>query len=137
MSKDPRDSVGRCKDLGVPNDGFNGQYLGYATGSGGDLIPSSVIASWPFPPVSISNAPVPVSQLPMYTPTGTIVTLPPPSNTGKANGLDGWADDQDTAPAPTPIEGCAYPDPYSTSGVIPPSGCSTAGGTPPTATPSG
>lgn len=132
MSKDPRDSVGRCKDLGVPNDGFNGQYQGYATGSGGEILPSSVIASWPFPPASISNAPVPASQLPMYTSTGTIVTLPPPTNTGKISGMDGWFDSQDTALAPTPIQGCAYPDAYSTSGVIPASGCSTAGGSSPT-----
>jgi len=69
IAKDPRDSIGRCKDLGVPNDGFNGEYSGHATGSGGSLIPSSVIASWPWPPVSISNAPVPVAQLPMYTPS--------------------------------------------------------------------
>lgn len=134
MSKDPRDSVGRCKGLGFPND-FSGQYQGYATGSGGDLIPSSVIASWPWPPVSISNAPVLAGQLPMYTPTGSIVTLPPPVNTGKVNGIDGWANSKDTAPAPTPIEGCAYPDAYSTSGVVPASGCATAGGTPPALAP--
>ena len=135
VSKDPRDSVGRCKDLGVPNDGFNGQYQGHATGSGGGTIPPSVIASWPWPPVSISNAPVPVAQLPMYTPTGTIVTLPPPSHTGKVKGVDGWANSQDTAPAPTPISGCVYPDAYSTSGVVPLSGCSTGGGSSPTPAP--
>jgi len=122
VSKDPRDSVGRCKDLGTPND-FNGQYQGYATGSGGGLIPSSVIASWPWPPASISNAAGPASQLPMYTPTGTIVTLPPPSNTGKVRGIDGWANSQDTAPAPTPIKSCTYPDAYSTSGAVPAGGC--------------
>ena len=133
MSKDPRDSVGRCKDLGVSNS-FNGQYQGYATGSGGDLIPSSVISSWPYPPPTISNVLVPVNQLPMYTLTGTVTTLPPPTNTGKASGLDGWANNQDTGPAPTPINGCAYPDAYSTSGVVPASGCSTAGGSSPTST---
>jgi glucan 1,3-beta-glucosidase len=113
---------------------FNGQYLGYATGSGGALIPSNTVALNPFPPASISNAAYPASQLPMYTPTGTIVTLPPPSDTGKSPSLDGWADNQDTASAPTPIQGCAYPNAYSTTGVVPLTGCSTAGGSTPTRT---
>ncbi|KAF9783864.1 glycoside hydrolase family 5 protein [Thelephora terrestris] len=133
MPTDPRDSVGKCKSLGVDNSGFNGQYLNYATGTGGDLIPSSVIAASPFPPLTISNAPSPVYALPFYTPTGTVVTLPPPTNTGKDSSLNGWADNQDTAPAPTPISGCNYPNAYTTNGVVPLSGCSTAGGgVPPT-----
>jgi len=136
MPTDPRDSVGRCSDLGVVTNSFNGEYFSYATGSGGGLIPSSVIASWPWPPASISNAVDQVYQLPMYTPTGTIVTLPPPTNTGKEPNFNGWADSQDTAPAPTPIQGCVYPDAYQTSGVVPASGCSTAGGgVPPTSVP--
>lgn len=128
MPTDPRDSVGKCKSLGVDNSGFNGQYLGYATGTGGDLIPSSVSASFPWPPLLISNAVQAAYELPMYTPTGTIVTLPPPTKTGKQPSLDGWADSQDTAPAPTPIQGCVYPDAYLTSGVVQLTGCSTAGG---------
>lgn len=136
MPTDPRDSVGRCKSLGVDSSGFDGQYLSYATGSGGDLIPSSVIASWPWPPVSISNAPASVYLLPEYTPTGSVITLPPPTSTGKDPKLDGWTDDQDTSPAPTPIQGCNYPDAYQTNGVVPASGCFTAGGgVPPTNVP--
>lgn len=138
MPTDPRDSVGKCKSLGVDNSGFNGQYLSYATGTGGDLIASSVIASSPWPPVSISNAGVPAYELPMYTPTGTVVTLPPPTSTGKEPSLDGWADNQDTSPAPTPIQGCNYPNAYLTTGVVPATGCSTAGGgVPPTGLPVG
>jgi len=134
---DPRDSVGKCKSLGVDNT-FNGQYSGYATGSGGGLLPSSVIASWPWPPPTISNAPDPVYQLPMYTLLATPVTLPGPTNTGKDPSLSGWADSQDTAPAPTPIQGCVYPNAYLTSGVVQLTGCSTAGGgIPPTSTPRG
>lgn len=128
MPTDPRDSIGKCKSLGVDNSGFTGQYLGYAIGNGGSLIPSNVIASSPWPPLLISNAVQPAYQLPMYTPTGTIVTLPPPTKTGKQPSLDGWANSQDTAPAPTPIQGCAYPDAYQTSGVVPLTGCTTAGG---------
>jgi hypothetical protein len=78
-----RDSVGKCKSLENDDSGFNGQYLSYATGSGGDLNPSSIISSWPWPPPSISNGLVPAYELPMYTPTGTVVTLLPPTNTGK------------------------------------------------------
>lgn len=136
MPTDPRDSVGKCKSLGVDNSGFDGQYLGYATGTGGDLIPSSVSASFPWPPVEISNAAVLGYQLPNYTPTGTVVTLPPPTNTGKRPSLDGWADNNDNSPAPTPIQGCNYPDAYQTSGAVPATGCSTAGGgIPPTNVP--
>ena len=123
---DPRKSQGKCAALGV-NSKFGGTYLPWQTGdNGAGNIPATVSASFPWPPATISNAGVPPSLLPQYTPTGSISTLPPPTFTATKISINGWYDSGDTAPAPTPIPGCAYPnawaDPSTIAGAI--AGCS-------------
>ena len=129
MPKDPRTSKGKCAALGLgPASPFNGEYLPWQTGGdGAGTVPPSVTASFPWPPVSISGAGAP-SIMPQYTPTGTITTLPPPTFTASnPPGVDGWYNTGDTAPAPTPMPGCTYPNAWEVGGAaLPIAGCSPA-----------
>ena len=130
MPKDPRSAVGKCAALGVtvPTP-YNGTYLPWQTGgSGAGDVPSSVSASWPWPPATISGAGAVPSLMPQYTPTGVISTLPPPTFTSTDVKINGWFDSGDTAPAPTPIPGCAYPDAWGAASVValPITGCTPA-----------
>jgi len=111
MPKDPRDSQGKCAALGVtPTQQFDGTYLPWQTGGeGAGDIPPSATASFPWPPVSITNIGAP-SLMPQYTPTGVVTTLPPPTFTATNVDIDGWFNSGDTAPAPTLISGCSYPN---------------------------
>ena len=128
LPKDPRDSQGKCAALGVtPAQPFSGSYLPWQTGGdGAGSIPPSVTASYPWPPVSIVGGGAP-SIMPQYTPTGSITTLPPPTFTPSNPNVDGWYNTGDTAPAPTPIPGCAYPSAWaspSAEAVLPIASCS-------------
>lgn len=121
---DPRKSQGKCAALGVALGSFNGSYLPWQTGGdGAGNIPATATNSYPWPPVTISNAGVLPSLLPVYTPTGVITTLPPPTFTATKVTINGWYDSGDTNPAPTPIPGCAYPNawaaPSNISAAIP------------------
>ena len=126
MPKDPRKSRGKCAALGVTNQ-FNGTYLPWQTGGdGAGSIPTSISASYPWPPSTISNAGGPPSVLPQYTPTGSISTLPPPTFTATKVSLNGWHESSDNVPAPTPIAGCTYPNAWAadTADVaVPIAGC--------------
>lgn len=129
MPTDPRKSQGKCAALSVTvSKPYNGNYLPWQTGGqGAGDIPQTAIASYPWPPVTVSNALAPPSLLPQYTPTGSVTTLPPPTLTPTSGTLNGWYDRSDTTPAPTPISGCAYPNawaaPYDLP--LPVAGCST------------
>jgi glucan 1,3-beta-glucosidase len=123
---DPRKSQGKCAALGVTGE-FDGTYLPWQTGGdGAGNIPATVTASFPWPPTTITGAGSPPSI--QYTPAGSISTLPPPTFTGTKVSINGWYDSGDTAPAPTPIPGCAYPnawsDPSSINGTV--TGCTPA-----------
>ena len=123
---DPRKSQGKCAGLGV-NAKFDGTYLPWQTGGdGAGNIPATLTVSYPWPPATISGAGGPPSLLPQYTPTGSISTLPPPTFTGTKVSIDGWYDNGDTMPAPTPIPGCAYPNAWGDSYPVnlPIAGCS-------------
>lgn len=128
MPKDPRDSQGKCAALGVtPAVPFSGTYLPWQTGGdGAGSVPPSVTASFPWPPASIVSASGPPSVMPQYTPTGSITTLPPPTFTVSTPSVDGWYNTGDTAPAPTPIPGCAYPNAWGAPAdvALPIAGCS-------------
>lgn len=120
IPKDPRKSVGKCHSLGVTKDTFDGNYQPWQTGALSDptpTIPADYIASNPWPPATLSHADVPVSLMPTYTSTATVITLPVPMFTGAppeaTAGLDGWFNDDDTGGGASPIEGCFYPDPYA------------------------
>ncbi|PPQ73542.1 hypothetical protein CVT24_007452 [Panaeolus cyanescens] len=115
IPRDPRTAIGVCG----PPDGpiFDDSFDAWVTGGAGagNLRPAQT-EPYPFPPTALADAPAPVSLLPVYTPTGAISTLPPPTFTDtKGNAIvsgNGWFNPQDNIPAPTPIADCTYPDPW-------------------------
>ncbi|KAF8991502.1 glycoside hydrolase superfamily [Cyathus striatus] len=118
MPTDPRTSVGTCAALGAGGPQFDGTFQPWQTGgTGAGAVEPTETQQWPWPPAQISHADDPVSQLPSYTPTAPVATLPPPALTPTpTKSIDvgnGWFDSQDTAPAPTTIQGCTYPDPWN------------------------
>lgn len=131
MPTDPRAAVGTCAALGVTGPAFNGTYQSWQTGgAGAGTIAATATLAAPWPPATISNvdgAAVPGTLLPVYTPTGTVATLPPPSITSKAaksvSAGDGWFDAQDTSSAPATISGCDYPDAWDALTVPLPTSC--------------
>lgn len=136
MPKDPRVAAGKCASLGIQENAFNGNYLPWQTGdAGAGTFAPSATDPYPWPPASITGVDVAVAQLPMYTPTGTIATLPPPSITATGvSSINGWFNSGDNTPGPTAIAGCAYPDAWdATAAPVPASGCSTGGLSQPTA----
>jgi glucan 1,3-beta-glucosidase len=131
MPKDPRTALGVCEALGVSSPQFSGEYEPYQTGgAGAGTIAPTATAGYAWPPAQISNVNVAVSLLPTYTPTGSIVSLPPPTLTPtptKSIELDGWFNSQDTAGAPTPVAGCTYPpDPFDAVDAAVPPPCGTS-----------
>src|SRR5258708_7948802 len=82
--------------------------------------------TYPWPPASIVLAPA-LSGLPTYTSTGAISTLPVPTYTDSAGkpivSGNGWFKAADNTPAPTPIAGCTYPDPWDALSAAVPAGC--------------
>ncbi|KAG6840682.1 hypothetical protein C0991_005143, partial [Blastosporella zonata] len=128
MPKDPRTALGTCESLGVSGPNFDGVFEPWQTGGvGAGTIAASSTASYPWPPATIFNAGVHGSALPVYTPTGTVATLAPPTLTASAtasvNAGNGWFNAQDNGGAPTPIAGCKYPDAWDAIGVPVPPHC--------------
>ena len=128
MPKDPREAVGKCASLGVDGEPFNGQYQPWQTGgAGAGNIEPAATQDLVWPPASFTDVPAgEMALLPQYTPTGTVVTLPPPTFTasGTASVGNGWFNTQDNAPAVTAIAGCAYPDAWNAEDAqIPLAGC--------------
>ncbi|KAF8195623.1 glycoside hydrolase family 5 protein [Mycena galopus ATCC 62051] len=117
IPRDPRTAVGKCAALGLAPDPFNGTYAEWATGAVTSTIAASSSASFPWPPTTISNAVVPLTLLPTYTSTGSIITLPPGTFTAAPSSVtasvDGWFDTQDTGGGVTTVAGCTYPDEYN------------------------
>lgn len=125
MPIDPRTAIGTCASLDVSGPIFDGQFQSWQTGGvGAGTIAASATAAFPWPPAAISNVGAPVNLLPTYTPTGSIVSLPPPTLTPtptKSVDVDGWFNSKDTAGAPTPVAGCTYPDSWDAiDAAIPP-----------------
>lgn len=79
---------------------------------------------YPWLPTSIGNIDVPMSLLPTYTNTATIITLPVPTFTSipssVTQGYDGWFDTADTGGGITTIAGCTYLNEYSATFVVTP-----------------
>jgi glucan 1,3-beta-glucosidase len=117
LPKDPRTSIGKCASLGSNQAPFDGNYAPWQTGESTSSIPASSSSSFPWPPPSISNAGVPISLMPTYTDTASIITLPPATFTDAPStltaGVDGWFDKSDTEGGITSIAGCPYPDEYN------------------------
>jgi glucan 1,3-beta-glucosidase len=131
MPKDPRAAVGMCAAVGAAGPTFDGKFQPWQTGgAGAGTIAPEATAAFPWPPPAISHADAPVSLLPSYTPTGAIVTLPPPTfaptPTKSIDPGNGWFNSQDTAGAPTPIAGCSYPPEWDAVNADVPPLCGTA-----------
>ncbi|KII89223.1 glycoside hydrolase family 5 protein, partial [Plicaturopsis crispa FD-325 SS-3] len=121
MPKDPRSAYGQCGNKNP----WSGPLKSYQTGgSGAGNIPASVSSSLAWPPATLSNG-GPVSALPTYTPTGTVVTLPGPTFTNSKSQTisagSGWQNSGDTAGFMTPVATCSYLDPWVAASVSPPS----------------
>ncbi|KAF9044947.1 glycoside hydrolase superfamily [Panaeolus papilionaceus] len=121
MPRDPRAAIGTCGRASTPFNGFQPWVTG---GVGAGTLPAAQTAAYAWPPTDINAAIAPVAQLPMYTPTGVINTLPVPTYTdSKGNAIvrgNGWANPRDTVPAPTPVAGCTYPDGWDALSAAPP-----------------
>ncbi|KDR69908.1 hypothetical protein GALMADRAFT_255764 [Galerina marginata CBS 339.88] len=124
---DPRSAIGACGPSTGPV--FDGTFESWMTGgAGAGVIDSAQTAQYPWPPVQLEDGVGPVAQLPVYTSTGSIATLPVPSFTDlSGNAIDptanGWFNANDNAPGPTPIPGCDYPNPWDAQDVPVPTGC--------------
>jgi hypothetical protein len=125
MPTDPRSALGYCGAGAGP--AFPQSFDSWMTGgAGAGTIAAAQTASYPYPPASLSQGSA-VAQLPLYTSTGAIITLPAPTPTdlrGSAIGTaNGWHNTNDNQPAPTPIVGCTYPDPWDALTAAIPTGC--------------
>lgn len=129
MPEDPREAVGTCAALGITGRDFDGNFQPWQTGgAGAGAIPAASTSQYPWPPATINGADAPVTQLPSYTPTGTLVSLSPPTltvtSTKSVDFGSGWFNTQDTVLAPTAIAGCKYPDSWDAIGIAVPPQCS-------------
>ncbi|KIO27886.1 glycoside hydrolase family 5 protein [Tulasnella calospora MUT 4182] len=101
IPEDPSQAVGACKGTN-PVTPLTSEMIG---ASGPGVLSASVKSRYPWPPTSLNPGALNAANLPVYTPTGPIPTLPMPTPTkGTA---DGWFDDADTRPMYTPIAGCS------------------------------
>jgi glucan 1,3-beta-glucosidase len=139
MPPDPRDSVGICQQQGVTNV-WTPPLQSWQTGGAGagTINPTWYSSLGQFPPTTLPNIDAAaITNLPTYTGTGSVITLPPPTYTPlnpqtTIDAGDGWKDPQDTAPAYAPVAGCPYLDPWSGVGApIPSAPCPGAAPAPP------
>lgn len=128
IAKDPRTVIGSCGPSTGPV--FDNTFDSWMTGGAGagNVDPTQTV-QYPWPPVSLVDGNNP-SQMPLYTSTGSVTTLPMPTFTdsnGKAIDAtaNGWFNINDNALAPTPIPGCPYPDPWNALNDTIPAGCPT------------
>lgn len=116
MPLDPRDAIGACGG-GSP---FVPPLKPYQLGEGnaGD-VPQATFDNLAWPPLDINRAGL-IAEVPQYTPTGPIVTLPGPTMTGASGSApsatpdvgSGWANPADNAGMMVEIPGCTYLDPW-------------------------
>jgi hypothetical protein len=124
MPTDPRQADGVCGNDSPWVPPLSANQLGNDPSA---TIAAGVSASYPWPPTTISFGGKP-SQLPVYTPTGAIPTLPAPtfSQSGvKATATPspgkGWENTADTSGFMTNIATCSYLDPWIGTTAEPPS----------------
>ncbi|KAJ7090300.1 exo-beta-1,3-glucanase [Mycena belliarum] len=120
MPRDPRSAAGQCGNTSP----FVGTLSSWQTGGAGagnfDPAVTNALA-WPPAAISTPGGSFPINILPTLTPTGAVVTLPPPTftsvsgqpaATASLNVGNGWANPGDTAGMMKPIAGCKYLDPW-------------------------
>ncbi|KAF8970877.1 glycoside hydrolase family 5 protein [Flammula alnicola] len=116
IPRDPRTGFGMCASLGSGTKPFDGTFQPWQTGTPSS-IPATSSSEFPWPPVTITSAEVPISLMPTYTDTAPIITLPPETFTAAPSSItqnaDGWFDTQDTKGGVTSVAGCPYPDEYN------------------------
>ncbi|CAG7853930.1 Probable glucan 1,3-beta-glucosidase D; AltName: Full=Exo-1,3-beta-glucanase D [Serendipita indica DSM 11827] len=124
MPTDPRQSRGQCAKVGVPITEFSSPIQ---PGAGNP----PTLDNYPWPPTTLGT--YAVAQLPLYTPTGEIHTLPVPTFTQSSGATatvsvgNGWANPADNTPMAVPVAGCTYPDPWNALNAAIPA-CGTGGG---------
>ncbi|KAI0759749.1 glycoside hydrolase [Trametes elegans] len=129
---DPREALGLCQSLNyAQNDPWDGNYQPWQTGGegAGEIAATAVASFSQYPPPQISNVNgANPAQLPMYTATSAVPTLPPPTfSAATVSAGDGWEDAADTSLAAVQIAGCAYPNAW---GPQPGSTAAVCGGAP-------
>ncbi|KAH7096203.1 glycoside hydrolase family 5 protein [Auriculariales sp. MPI-PUGE-AT-0066] len=124
IGSDPRVSFGYCASLGVPESVTRTTTLKpNQIGQDANAVPSDA-NTYPWPPTAFFDVPI-AANVPQYTPTGTIITMPGPTFTDPANPKQtidagtGWFNAQDTEGMYVPVAGCTYPDPWAASGTTP------------------
>ncbi|KAG8916640.1 hypothetical protein FRC01_002945 [Tulasnella sp. 417] len=122
IPEDPREAIGNCGLTGTPSQPLTDEMVGLA---GPGVISAAAKAQYPWPPTQITPNLSP-DNVPTYTATGPIPTLPMP--TPNKSSADGWFNDADTRGMYVPIEGCTYPDPWSAAGGANPGRCGGATG---------
>jgi glucan 1,3-beta-glucosidase len=122
MPTDPRTANGTCASYNVNLPRFDpASFAPSQTGAGnGQVDPTALAKFGQWPPPTISGLPdtVPITAAPVYTPTGSPVTLAMPTITDSRGhtaslSADGWANQADTALRYVPVADCAYPDPWT------------------------
>ena len=135
MPSDPRSASGFCESVGYTPTLFAGTFSPWQTGTPSS-IPASSSSMYPWLPTSIGNIDVPMSLLPTYTNTATIITLPVPTFTSipssVTQGYDGWFDTADSGGGIMTIAGCTYLNEYSATFAVTPTAPCPAGGSVPT-----
>lgn len=140
VPSNPRTAVGVCPSLaaaqGITYESTAAPSLSawMTGGSGaGRIINQTMSAQYSqWPPATIgagtSTGPylTPVSNLPTYTQTASVYTMPPPPQptsfpdgyaSSSVNVGNGWAQPSDSASFYTPVAGCSYPNAWSGAGV--------------------
>ena len=133
MPSNPRSAVNACPSLVAAqgltltsNPNPTPALQPYMTGgSGANTILNSTMLSQfsAWPPASLGTTPV--SNLPTYAPTGSIITMPAPASptsfpsgySASVNVGDGWVQSTDTAGWFTEVAGCSYLNPWSGAGA--------------------
>ncbi|KAI0322258.1 glycoside hydrolase [Amylostereum chailletii] len=127
MPTDPRVAAGACGNTDPR--GSTGLSPSQTGGSGAGNIKPTDTVNYAWPPTTVTNA-GPITELPSYTPTGTIPTLPAASftTTGSVsvNAGNGWANPSDQVGLMVPIAGCSYLSPWVESAVAAPPLCTPA-----------
>jgi glucan 1,3-beta-glucosidase len=127
IPSDPRNASGICESLGNAPTPFDGTFLPWQTGTPSS-IPASSTSLYPWLPTTIGSIDVPISLLPTYTNTATVITLPVPTFTSVPHSVtqsyNGWFDSVDTEGGVVTVSGCSYPDEYTaTFDVTPTAPC--------------
>ncbi|KAF8636641.1 hypothetical protein AX17_003449 [Amanita inopinata Kibby_2008] len=124
MPADPREADGVCGNTDPWAPPLKSWQIG---GDGAGNVPPGSTDNLPWPPANIVNA-GPVNQLPAYTPTGVVPTLPPPTLTATSgatatttiNAGSGWNNPADQDGLYVQMAGCTYLDPWVGPNADPP-----------------